>query len=213
MRIQLQGAPPRRASAASDLMEGLRYVVAHPIIRALIGLVGVLSLFGVSLFTLMPAWAVKVLSGDAATLGWLQSARGAGALIGALLLASLGRFKFKGKLLTFGTFAFPLMLLVFALIRWLPLSLLALVAVGSVQILALNLANAIVQTLVTDELRGRVMGIYSLVFFGFMPIGGLLAGAAAQYIGEPETVVVSALISLGVAALVWVFLPKVRALR
>jgi len=87
------------------------------------------------------------------------------------------------------------------------------VAVGSVQILALNLANAIVQTLVTDELRGRVMGIYSLVFFGFMPIGGLLAGAAAQYIGEPETVVVSALISLGVAALVWAFLPKVRALR
>ena len=213
MRIRPQAARARRVSAASDLMEGLRYVVAQPVIRALIGLVGVLSLFGVALFTLMPAWAVEVLSGDAATLGWLQSARGAGALIGALLLASLGRFKFKGKLLTAGTILFPLTLLIFALIRWLPVSLLVLVAVGAAQILALNLANAIVQTQVSDELRGRVMGIYSLVFFGFMPIGGLLAGAAAQYIGEPETVAVSALISLGVAALVWVFLPQVRALR
>lgn len=213
MRIRPQAARARRVSAASDLMEGLRYVVAQPVIRALIGLVGVLSLFGVALFTLMPAWAVEVLSGDAATLGWLQSARGAGALIGALLLASLGRFKFKGKLLTAGTILFPLTLLIFALVRWLPVSLLVLVAVGAAQILALNLANAIVQTQVSDELRGRVMGIYSLVFFGFMPIGGLLAGAAAQYIGEPETVAVSALISLGVAALVWVFLPQVRALR
>ena len=213
MQIRPQAVPARRVSAASDVMEGLRYVVAHPVIRALIGLVGVLSLFGVSLFTLMPAWAVEVLGGDAATLGWLQSARGAGALIGALLLASLGRFKFKGKLLTAGTILFPLMLLVFALVRWLPVSLLILLAVGATQILALNLSNAIVQTQVSDELRGRVMGIYSLVFFGFMPVGGLLAGAAAQYIGEPETIVVSALISLGVAALVWVFLPKVRALR
>jgi MFS family permease len=213
MRITPQAVPARRVSAAGDLMEGLRYVVAHPIIRALIGLVGVLSLFGVSLFTLLPAWAIEVLGGDAATLGWLQSARGAGALIGALLLASLGRFEFKGKLLTVGTFLFPLMLLIFALVRWLPASLLVLVAGGSAQVLALNLANAIVQTHVSDELRGRVMGIYSLVFFGFMPIGGLLAGAAAQYIGEPETVVVSALILLGVAVLVWVFLPKVWALR
>ena len=117
MRIRPQAARARRVSAASDLMEGLRYVVAQPVIRALIGLVGVLSLFGVALFTLMPAWAVEVLSGDAATLGWLQSARGAGALIGALLLASLGRFKFKGKLLTAGTILFPLTLLIFALIR------------------------------------------------------------------------------------------------
>jgi hypothetical protein len=79
MRIRPQAEPARRASAAGDLMEGLRYVAAHPIIRALIGLVGVLSLFGVSLFTLLPAWAVEVLRGDAATLGWLQSARGAAA--------------------------------------------------------------------------------------------------------------------------------------
>jgi MFS family permease len=80
-------------------------------------------------------------------------------------------------------------------------------------ILALNLANAIVQTLVSDELRGRVMGIYSLVFFGLMPIGGLLAGAVADSIGEQPTIILSAVILLAVAVLVWALLPQVRKLE
>ena len=213
MQIHLPAAPVRHASAASDLMEGLRYVVAHPIIRVLIGLIGLIGLFGVSFLTLMPAWAVTVLHGDAATLGWLQSGRGVGALIGALYLASLGRIKFKGRLLMMGVLLFPIVLVGFALTLWLPLSLLFLVVVGATMILAMNLANAIVQTLVSDELRGRVMGIYSLTFFGFMPIGGLLAGAAADTIGEQPTLILSAAILLLVAALVWMFLPQVRKLE
>ena len=213
MQIHLPAAPVRHASAASDLMEGLRYVVAHPIIRVLIGLIGLISLFGMSFVTLLPAWAVTALHGDAATLGWLQSGRGAGALIGALYLASLGRINFKGRVLTIGIFIFPIMLVGFALVRWLPLSLLFLVVVGATMILAMNLANAIVQTLVSDALRGRVMGIYGLTFFGFMPIGGLAAGVAADTIGEQPTVILSAVILLVVAALVWVFLPQVRKLE
>ena len=213
MRIEPQAAPARRSSAAGELIAGLRYAVAHPIIRLLIGLIGLISLFGLSFATLLPAWAVTVLRGDATTLGWLQSGRGLGALIGALYLASLGRIKFKGRLLMIGVVLFPIMLAGFALVRWLPLALLFLVLVGATMILAMNLANAIVQTLVSDELRGRVMGIYSLVFFGFMPIGGLLAGAVADYIGEQPTVILSAAILLGVAALVWALLPQVRKLE
>jgi MFS family permease len=213
MRIEPQAAPARRSSAAGALMEGLRYAVAHPIIRLLIGLVGLISLFGMSFVTLLPAWAVTVLHGDAATLGWLQSGRGLGALVGALYLASLGRIKFKGKLLMIGVLLFPIMLAGFALVHWLPLALLFLVVVGATMILAMNLANSIVQTLVSDELRGRVMGIYSLVFFGFMPIGGLLAGAVADSIGEQPTVILSAVILLAVAALVWALLPQVRKLE
>lgn len=213
MRIKPQAAPARRSSAAGDLIEGLRYVVAHRMIRTLIGLVGLISLFGMSFVTLLPAWAVTVMHGDAATLGWLQSGRGVGALFGALYLASLGRIKFKGRLLMIGVLLLPIMLVGFALERWLPLSLLFLVVVGATMILALNLANAIVQTLVSDELRGRVMGIYSLVFFGFMPIGGLLAGAVADSIGERPTVILSAVILLAVAALVWALLPQVRKLE
>ena len=213
MRIEPQAAPARRSSAAGELIAGLRYAVAHPIIRLLIGLIGLISLFGLSFATLLPAWAVTVLRGDATTLGWLQSGRGLGALIGALYLASLGRIKFKGRLLMIGVVLFPIMLAGFALVRWLPLALLFLVLVGATMILAMNLANAIVQTLVSDELRGRVMGIYSLVFFGFMPIGGLLAGAVADSIGEQPTVILSAVILLGVAALVWALLPQVRKLE
>jgi MFS family permease len=213
MKLKPLAVPAHRTSTLADLKEGLRYVASQPPIRMLIGLVAMISLFSMSFVTLIPAWAVTVLGGNATTNGLLQSARGVGALSSALLIASLGRFKFKGKLLTVGTFAFPTMLLVFALVRWLPLSLLVLVGVGMALILILNLANALVQTLVPDPLRGRVMGIYSLTFLGLMPIGALLAGAVAEHIGEPVTVVLSSLISLGFAALLWVFAPKLRALE
>ena len=86
-----------------EMGEGLRYVISHSLIRNLIGLAGANSLFGMSFVTLFPAWVVNILGGDAKTNGFMQSARGFGALIGSLLIASLGRFKFKGKLLTFGT--------------------------------------------------------------------------------------------------------------
>jgi MFS family permease len=170
-------------------------------------------LFGISFATLIPAWAVTILGGDARTNGLLQSARGTGALFSALFIASLGRFEFKGKLLTFGSFAFPALLLVFTFVRWLPLSLVMLVGVGVATILIMNLANALVQTLVPDSLRGRVMGIYALTFFGLMPIGALWIGAVAQHIGAPNAIIIASLISLGFASLVWTFVPKLRALQ
>ena len=212
MRLKPLDVPARRTSPLADLREGLAYVLGHPMIRVLIGLVGAVNLFGGAFTTLFPAWAVAVLGGDARTNGLLVSARGLGALLGALTIASLGRFRFKGQLLTVGSFALPVTLLAFALVRWLPLSLLILVAVGFSTILTLNLANSLVQTLAADELRGRVMGIYSLTFLGFMPVGGLLIGMMAQQIGEPLSVALDALVTLGVAIAVWFFFPRLRAL-
>jgi MFS family permease len=213
MKLKSQPSPVRRNSIGADLKEGIRYVKSHPMIRTLIGLVGVTSLFGLSFTTLIPAWAVTIMGGNATTNGLLQSARGAGALFSALLIASLGRFKFKGKLLTFGTFAFPALLLVFSFVHFLPLSLFMLVGVGVATILIMNLANALVQTLVSDSLRGRVMGIYALTFFGLMPIGALWIGAVAQHIGAPNAVIIASLISLGFAFLVWTLVPKLRTLQ
>lgn len=212
MKLRPQVVARRRASALADLKEGLRYVASQPLIRALVSLVGTTALFGMCFVPLIPAWAVTVLGGNATTNGLLQSARGVGALSGALLIASLGRFRFKGKLLTFGTFAFSITLLAFAFVRWLPLSLLTLACVGTAQILFLNLANGSVQTLSPDALRGRVMSVYSLIFFGFFPIGSLLAGSFAQHFGSPLTVVLGALVSLVVATLTWAFVPGLRAL-
>lgn len=213
MRLPPIVRAPHRASALADLKHGIAYALSEPIIRTLISLVTVISLFGVSFVTLFPAWAVKVLGGDATTNGLLQAARGVGALGSALFIASLGRFKFKGRLLTLGTFALPILLLAFSAMRWLPLSLLTLVGVGAAFILILNLANALLQTEVPDELRGRVMSVYSFTFFGFLPIGSLWAGAIAERAGEPLAVILGAAVILVAVVLYWLFVPRLRALE
>jgi MFS family permease len=164
--------------------EGLSYIVHEPVVRTLIALVGATSCFGISFATLFPAWAVRILGGDATTTGLLQSARGLGALLGALLIASLGRFQFKGRLLTVGTFAFPLLLILMTFTNRLWLTLAILVASGLAVILIMNLANALVQTLTPDALRGRVMAVYSMVFFGMMPVGALWVGVVAERVGR-----------------------------
>jgi MFS family permease len=213
--MQLRPATNRRRSAAAlaDLKEGLRYTASNVMIRTLILVAAVVSVFALGYMTLIPAWAVNVLGGDAITNGWLQSARGLGALSGALMIATLGRFTFRGKLLTFSTFVFPVLLLVFAAARWLPLALLAMVGVGWGFMVLFNLANTLIQSLVSDELRGRVISIYSLSFFGLMPIGALLSGAVAEAVGEPLTVALSALISLAFAMLLWIYVPQLRAVE
>ncbi len=212
MRIKPIPLAVSTSSPWQDLKEGFRYVVSHPMIRTIVALVTATSLFGTSFAVLIPAWAVKILHGDATTNGWLQSARGIGALCGALLIASLGRFTFKGRLLTLGAFSFPVLLLAFAFVRWLPLSLAFILAVGGANLFIFNLANALVQTLVTDSLRGRVMGLYSLTFFGFMPIGALWIGTVAEHFGEPAAIVVNASIMLLFSTLIFMFAPKLREL-
>lgn len=209
------GPLSQRNSSSSpwqDLKEGFHYVLSHPLIRVLIGLVGATSLFGVSFVVLIPAWAVEVLHGNATTNGWLYSARGAGALLGALAIASLGRFDFRGKLLSLGTLAFPILLLIFALVHWLHFALLLILANGMTAILIFNLANSLVQTLVLDNLRGRVMAIYSLTFFGFMPLGALWVGTMAERFGEPAAIVVNAIIMLAFSVFIWISRPSLRRL-
>jgi MFS family permease len=213
MRLKAGEREASHSSAFQDLREGFRYVFGHPMIRTLISLIVVTSLFGVSFAVLLPAWAVKVLGGDATTNGWLQSARGVGALIGALVIASLGRFDFKGRLLTLGSFVFPLLVLAFSLVRWLPLSLAVLIGTGVAVIFIFNLANALVQTLVRDELRGRVMGIYSLTFFGFLPVGALWIGTMAQRFGETAAVLMNAGIMLLLCTAIAISVPELRRLK
>jgi MFS family permease len=203
----------RSSSAISDIMEGFRYVLAQPVILALISLISAVSLFGSSFITLLPAWAVQVLSGDVKTNGLLNSARGVGALIGALSIASLGRFRYRGKLLTIGLFVFPVMLLIFSMISWLPLSLLVLTIVGASLVFVMNLANAMIQTNVSDNVRGRVTSIYSLTFFGFMPIGSLLIGQIAEQAGERPALQFGAVMLLLVAAATQMIYPKLRAVE
>jgi len=201
---------PEKTSTMDDLKEGVKYVAGHPMVRTITGLVAIVSLFGIAYATLLPAWAVKILGGDAKTNGFLQAFRGLGALAGALLIASLGRFRFRGRLLTLGTLSLPVLILAFAFVRWTPLSLFLLFGAGMSQIFIYNLCNALVQTSSPNELRGRVMGVYTFVFFGAMPVAALGIGATAQRLGEPAAVIIGASMMLLAAGLVWIFVPRLR---
>jgi MFS family permease len=190
MKLQPPPLQTHRSTSRSDLIEGVKYVLGHRMIRILILSLGIISMLGLGMVTLIPAWSVNVLGGDATTNGLLLSARGLGSLCSALLIASLGRFNFRGRLWMYGSLGLPIMMLVFSFIRWLPLALVVMVGVGMGFMLIANTTNALVQTLLEDRLRGRVMGVYTLIFFGAMPIGSLLVGTLAARIGEPLTVII-----------------------
>jgi len=213
MRLKLQPPRVRTGTDLDDLKDGLRYVVSHPTIRMLIAVTTVTTIFGMSFAVLLPAWSVKILGGDSTTNGFLLSARGIGSVIGALMIASLARIKIKGKLMTLGSLVFPTLLLVWSALRWLPLSLLVLVGVGWGMMFVLNIANILGQLHVPDHLRGRVMSIYTLCFFGMFPLGALLSGTMAEVIGEPTTVALGALVMLAFAGLLWLRVPQLRALE
>jgi predicted MFS family arabinose efflux permease len=213
--MRLKWQPPREHAAAAldDLKDGLRFVVSHPTIRVLIAVTMVTTVFGMSFATLLPAWSVRILGGDSTTNGFLQSARGVGSLIGTLMIASLARVKIRGKLLTLGSLIFPVLLLVWSAMRSLPLSLLVLVGVGWGTMLALNIANILGQLHVPDALRGRVMSIYALSFFGMFPLSALLSGTLAELIGEPATVALGASVALAFGGWLWLRVPQLRALE
>jgi MFS family permease len=157
-----------------------------------------------------------VLHGDAtsgATInGLLQSARGAGALFAALTIATVSHLGNKGRIATFGTFAYPLALFAFAFVRTIVLAMVLMALVGYASILVVNLCNVLIQSKVEDSLRGRVSAVYSLIFFGMMPVGSLLIGWLAQWRGEPTSIVINALAALAGAVLMWLFIPRLRTM-
>jgi MFS family permease len=210
MKIQQTARIVVSKSALKDIQDGFRYVRSQLVVRTVMIYVLMASLFGMSFVTLMPAWAVTVLGGDATTNGYLQSARGIGALLGSLTLASVSGMVAKGKMITWGGLIFPALLIIFAQATHLPFSLFLLFWIGFSYIFFINNSNALVQSLVPDDLRGRVMSIYTLTFFGFMPIGSLLAGSAADRIGEPVTVVLASGFVLLYGLLVLLRVPQLR---
>ena len=171
------------------------------------------SVFGLALMTLMPAWATTVLGGDARTNGLLLSARGLGSLIGAIMVASFGEAIARGRWNLLGSLVTPVVLVVFAQLHWLPASLAALALAGWAFMVFFNTSNALVQMHVPDQLRGRVMGIYTLSFFGLMPVGALLAGTLAAHVGPAWTIAGDAVVLLGWVVFTRLRVPEIAALR
>jgi MFS family permease len=213
MRLNETAKPPRTRSFTAEIGDGLRYVWETQIVRALVALAAVTSVFGMSYAVLMPAYAVDVLHVGEAGLGALSAAVGIGALSGSLLVASLTRSRHKGWHLTAGSLLFPIALIGFALSQNFYLSLACLVCAGFGFIIQNTTSNTLVQMIIPDQLRGRVMSVYSLMFFGTMPFGSLLAGALAQAYGLSFAVLLGAGITLVFAVFMVILVPQVRQLE
>lgn len=212
MKIDHQPVKKDTINAIQELKSGINYVMQNRTVRSLVLNLGFLSLFGFGVVALVPAWAVEVLHGDVKVNGWLLSARGTGAVIATLIIAYIGNRKSRGKLWALGSLLLPVFWIIFSLIDRIFPSLLVAIFIGMAFILAVNLSNAMVQTTVTDELRGRVMAIFSLVFFGLTPIGSLFAGLAAQQFGVQKTVMASGLILLALSIFTAIRMPYLRHL-
>jgi len=213
MRIKPFVPVQQTISIFGRVKEGLHYALRHPLIRVINLNLAMVSLFALGFITLMPAWAVDVLGGDATTNGLLQSSRGLGALVGALWIAALGGTRSRGQMLTLGSFLMPVFLVLFSTTRQLPLSMVTLFGAGLGFMVMMNSGNALVQVNVPDELRGRVMSLYSLIFFGLMPIGALINGQIATRLGPPTTVLTNAVVMVAFAALIYLRVPDLRATR
>lgn len=179
---------PRAGSTLANIAEGFGYVAGTKPIRALLLLLGLVSLMGMPYAVLMPIFADKYLGGGSDTLGYLMGASGLGALIAALTLASRRHVTGLGRWVMIACGAFGVSLSLFSASRTFWLSMILLVPVGFFMMIQMSSSNTLVQAMVPDILRGRVMSVYSMMFMGMAPIGALLAGSLAGIIGAPLTV-------------------------
>jgi MFS family permease len=205
------GATSRRA-IWRDLVEGFRYVWGRPRLFTLLTLSAVSSVFGAPYLTMMPLFARDVLRLDESGLSILMATAGAGSFAAALWLTYLGDVRGKGWYVLGGTFGFGLSLVGFALSTalWAALAFLFLVGFGIVSAVAVT--NILLQQLVTDEMRGRVMSMFILSFIGAWPVGNLLAGTAAKYVGAPLTLAAGGAIVSAFVAFVAARNPRLRAM-
>lgn len=200
--------PPR--NVGQELSEGWRYIISSPAIRWILLMLGLVSLIGMPFTVLMPIIADKVLGGGAYTLGFLTAATGLGALACAVALAMRGSVRGLGKWLGIAAAILGVSLILFGLSRSFWWSMVLMFGAGYGMMQQIVTSNTILQTIVVDDKRGRVMSFYSMSVFGFLPIGSLFAGMLASWMGAPNTLILGGALCL--LASVWYFgrLPEIR---
>ncbi|HUO85012.1 MAG TPA: MFS transporter [Thermoanaerobaculia bacterium] len=198
------------APAFRSFVEGFRFAAHRRPVRALLLLLAVISFVGMPYTVLMPIFADRILGGGPGALGILLGAAGIGALGGSLTLAARGSLRGLGRLVAISAALFSVALFTFSVSRLFWLSVILLVPVGFSMIFTMASSNTLVQSMVPDALRGRVMALYSMMFIGMAPTGALLAGFLAERIGAPATIAAGGIVSL-VASIVFAF--RIPALR
>lgn len=212
MSLPSHQAAPNLSSPWKQLVGGVKYTASNREMSALILLSLVFSVFGISYSTLLPAFVEKVLHQGAVAYGWVNAASGLGAVVGAFLLAhrvSNGR---RGQWLVLTNIAFPLILIAFAFTSIYPLSLILAFGLGIGFMVQFTTINTLLQTRVEDEYRGRVLGLYTLTFFGFAPFGNLLIGFLGEKLSLGIAMSLFAVCSLVLSRLVLLKTPELQKL-
>lgn len=212
MRVTPRATTQRRGNMLHELREGFGYALGFAPIRAVLILLAVVSLMGTPYQILLPVMASEVLGGGAGTLGFLTAATGVGALFGALYLASRRSVLGLGKVIPLAAGAFGVGLIAFSQSKLLWLSLPLLLVVGGAMMVQMAASNTILQTIVDEDKRGRVMSFYSMAFFGMAPLGSLLAGGLAGILGAPYTIAIGGAVCLLGGAFFFRKLPELRRL-
>ena len=214
LAMRVEKTPRVRAGTrvAEEFKAGLSYVAHSAPMRSALLLLALVSIMGMPYTVLMPAIASEQLHGGPHTLGFLMTASGIGALAGALYLASRQSVLGLGRAMMLATFAFGVGLMAFSLSRVLWLSLLLLPVVGGGMMVETASTNTILQTIVEERMRGRVMSFYAMAFLGTAPIGSLLAGVAADRIGAPMTILFGGVACMAGGTWFALRLPALRAI-
>ncbi|AFY96741.1 MFS transporter [Chamaesiphon minutus] len=191
MRFKPKKMPVITGSPLERIKDGFTYAFGCPPIRAILLLSAIVSFLGMQYTVLVPVFADKILKGDAQTLGFLMAASGVGAISGGIYLVTRKTVVGLGKLIVLGPALLGMGLIVFSISRYLPLSLLAMFFIGLGTILQIASGNTVLQTIIDDDKRGRVMSIYTMSFLGVVPFGNLLGGTLADRIGVTPTLIIA----------------------
>jgi MFS family permease len=201
MKMAPSKKDPEKTRVWPELKEGFIYAFGFPPIRSILFFIGWISLVGTANTTLMPVFARDILHGDSKTYGFLMAAIGVGAIIGAIFLASRKSVLGLGRMIAIASGIFGIGLILFSLSQILWLSFFLLLLTGFGMMVHMASSNTILQTIVEDDKRGRVMSLYATAFMGMAPLGSLVGGSLAGWIGAPTT-----LILVGTSCMVGSFL-------
>jgi MFS family permease len=210
MRVQVAAVRRATTSMIAQMREGWSYVSTFTPIRTILLLFALVSLMGMPYMVLMPVFARNVLHGGPHTLGFLMGAAGAGALVSALSLVLRRSVRGLTKMIAIAAIVFGAGLVGFGLSRWVWLSLILMLFTGFGMMQGLTASNTIIQTLMPEDKRGRVMSYYTAAFVGMAPFGSLLAGSMAQWIGASRTVMVTGSCCILGGLWFWTQLPAIR---
>jgi MFS family permease len=190
MKIRPDLSPRKNTKVLQGLKEGVRYAFGFPPIRSVLLLLALVSFMGMPYTVLMPIFAEEILHGGPQTLGFLMGATGVGALAGAMFLASRKNVLGLGRIIVFAASVFGLGLIAFSLSRMFWLSMVLMPITGFGMMVQMTSSNTILQTIVEEDKRGRVMSFYTMAFMGMVPFGSLFAGSVAHRVGAPATVAI-----------------------